>query len=260
VGRPARLRHLAIAVVLGLLPAPLAAQGLGVLTRDSDEPLKIDADDGIEWNQAKKIYLARGNVRAASGEVIVFADQLTAHYRDAAHGGTEIWRLNADGNVRIASTSETAHGDHGVYDVDQGILVLTGRSLRLDATDARITARDSLEYWERRQVAVARGAAHAVQAPNQLWADVLSAYLRQDADGKTAIQRIEAFGQVRIETAQDVVLGDHGLYNLDSRTAILCDGVTIVRGNDRLTGEVAEVNLTSGRARLRPGQCSFTVK
>jgi lipopolysaccharide export system protein LptA len=254
------MRRLVLAFIVVLSPAPLAAQGLAVLTPESDEPLEIDADDGIEWNQAKKIYLARGNVRATRGQVTVFADQLTAHYRDVAQGGTEVWRLNADGNVRIASTSETAYGDRGVYDVDRGILVLTGRSLRLDATDARITARDSLEYWEQRQVAVARGAAHAVQAPNKLWADVLSAYLRQDERGKTVIQRIEAFGQVRIETAQDVVLGDHGLYNLDGRTAILCGGVTIVRGNDRLTGEVAEVNLTTGRARLRPGRCTFTIK
>jgi lipopolysaccharide export system protein LptA len=254
------VRRLFLALVLGVLPATLAAQGLGILTHESDEPLEIDADDGIEWNQAKKAYLARGNVRARQGEVTVYADRLTAHYRDAAAGGTEIWRVNADGNVRIASTSETAYGDHGVYDVDQGILVLTGRSLRLDASDASITARDSLEYWEQRQMAVARGTAHAVQAANKLWADILSAYLREDAQGKTAIQRIEAFGQVRIETAQDVVLGDHGLYNLDNRTAILCGGVTIVRGDNRLSGEVAEVNLTTGRARLRPGRCALTVK
>lgn len=252
--------RLSVLVFLAVMPAALAAQGLAVLRQDSKQPLEIDAERGIEWNQTQRTYVARGNVRAAQGEVAVYAEVLVAHYRDAAGGGTEVFRLDADGDVRVVSSSETAYGDRGVYDVDHGILVLTGRRLRLEATGAKITARDSLEYWERRQMAVARGKAHAKQGENQLWADILSAYLRKDQQGKTSIRRIEAFDRVRLETVQDVVVGDRGLYNLDSRTAILCGSVTIIRGDHKLTGQVAEVDLTSGRARLRPGPCSFTVK
>lgn len=252
--------RLSILVFLAVMPAAPAAQGLGVLQQGSNEPVEIDAERGIEWNQTQKVYVARGNVRAAQGEVAVHAEVLVAHYRDAAGGGTEIFRLDADGDVRVVSRSETAYGDRGVYDVDRGILVLQGRQLRLEATDARITARDSLEYWERRQMAVARGKAHARQGTNQLWADILSAYLHKDRQGKTAVRRIEAFDRVRLETVEDVVVGDRGLYDLDTRTAVLCGGVTIIRGDNKLTGRVAEVNLTSGRARLRPGRCGFTVK
>ncbi len=252
--------RLSILVFLISVPAALAAQGLGILRQQSDGPLEIDAEQGIEWNQAKKVYVARGNVRAVQGEVTVFADTLTAHYRETDHGGGAIWRLDAEGNVRIASPSETAYGDRGVYDIDRGILVLTGRDLRLEATDAKITARDSLEYWERRQMAVARGKADAIQGPNRIRADILSAYLHQDAEGKTAIRRIEAFGRVRFETLRDVVVGDRGLYNLASRTAILCGGVTITQGDNTINGQVAEVNMATGVARIRPGACTFTVK
>ena len=42
--------------------------------------------------------------------------------------------------------------------------------------------------------------------------------------------------------------------------AILCGAVKINRGGDLVTGKVAEVNLTTGRARIRPGRCTFTVK
>jgi len=253
--------RLSVLLFLAVMPAALAAQGLGILQQDSKQPLEIDAERGIEWNQTQRVYVARGNVRAAQGEVAVYAEMLVAHYRDATGGGgTEIYRLDADGDVRVVSRSETAYGDRGVYDVDHGILVLNGRRLRLEATDAKITARDSLEYWERRQMAVARGEAHAKQGTNQLWADILSAYMHKDRQGKTAIRRIEAFDRVRLETVEDVVVGDRGLYNLDSRTAILCGGVTIIRGDNKLAGQVAEVNLVSGRARLRPGKCSFTVR
>ncbi len=247
-------------LLLAVTPSAPAAQGLGILKQDSSQPLEIDAEDGIEWNQTKKIYAARGNVRATQGEVTIYADTLIAYYREKAQGGTEIWRIDADGNVRVASPTETAYGDRGVYDIDRGVLVLKGRRLRLESSDGLVTARDSLEYWEARRMAVARGAAQARQGENRIWADILSVYLHDDAQGKTVMQRVEAFDKVRIQTPEDVVVGDLGLYNLDSRTAILCGGVTIVREDNRLSGKVAEIDLVSGRARLRPGRCAFTVK
>ncbi len=254
--RPALTLLFAVAC---LVPAA-QGQGLAILEQGSDAPLEINARKGIEWDQTKKIYVARGKVRARQDEVTVFADQLTAHYREGEGSGTAIWRLTADGRVRIQSSSETAYGDRGVYDVDRGILVLVGRKLRLVSDSARITARDSLEYWEKRRMAVARGKAFAQEDKNKLWANVLSAYLRDDGNGKTVIQRLEAFEEVKIQTPQDVVVGDRGLYNLDSRTAILCGGVKILHEDTLLTGQVAEVNLTTGRARLRPGGCDLTVK
>ncbi len=251
---------LALAALLVVAPTTIAAQGLGLMNQSSDAPLEVDADDGIEWNQKKKIYVARGNVRATQEDVTLYTDRLTAHYREASGKSSQIWRINVDGRVRVESPNETAYGDNGVYDIDRGILLLTGRNLRLEMPDSRLTARDSLEYWEKQQLAVARGKAYAEQAQNRLWGDILSAYLYKDQRGKTAVQRIEAFGHVRVTTPQDVVVGDQGLYDVETRTAILCGAVKINRGGDLVTGKVAEVNLTTGRARIRPGRCTFTVK
>src|SRR3546814_2214101 len=85
------------------------------LLRESDQPLEINANDGIEWNRNDKTYIARGNARAASGDVEVLADVLTAHYRDPGgdeEASTEIYLLEAVGNVRINSQEEIgrAHG------------------------------------------------------------------------------------------------------------------------------------------------------
>src|SRR3546814_19828938 len=70
----------------GLSPSGAHAQSVERL-RESDQPLEINANDGIEWNRNDKTYIARGNARAASGDVEVLADVLTAHYRDP--GGDE---------------------------------------------------------------------------------------------------------------------------------------------------------------------------
>ena len=45
------------------------------------KPLNIEADNGIEWQQNNRLYIARGNARATRGQATVFADTLMAFYR-----------------------------------------------------------------------------------------------------------------------------------------------------------------------------------
>ncbi|MFQ5765194.1 MAG: LptA/OstA family protein, partial [Rhodospirillales bacterium] len=100
------------------------AQSLNFGAKDSDLPIEIFADHGIEWQQENLVFLARGNARAVRGEVTVFADELRAYYREEPDGSTDIWRLDAEGKVRIKTADETAFGRKAIYQVDNGILVL----------------------------------------------------------------------------------------------------------------------------------------
>lgn len=240
-----------IAAILLMLGAQgVAAQGLGILKPDDDTPLQIDSDDGIEWREDERVYFATGNVRAARGDVSVYADKLTAHYRKGAEGKTEVWRLNADGNVRITSTNESVSADNGVYDVDQGVLVLTGREMILKTATANVTARDSLEYYDRDKYMVARGQAYVVQDDKRLRADVLVAFMRENADGKSRIHLVRAFDNVHLSTAQEIVQCRRAEYNLDTGVAILLGSVKITREENQLNGERAEINVKTGASRL----------
>ena len=155
----ARLAALAALLVLGL---PAAAQNLD-LTQGG--PIEITATDGIEWRQQEQVVLARGDARAVRAGVTIDADRLIARYRPRAGtaqaqpgaspvSGSEIWRLEAEGRVRITSASERATGERAVYDMDQAVMVLSGTGLALETPDQRITARESLEYWPQRRMAV----------------------------------------------------------------------------------------------------------
>ena len=42
--------------------------------------------------------------------------------------GNEIYRLEADGHVHIFTPTDQAEGDHAIYDIDQAVLVMTGRT------------------------------------------------------------------------------------------------------------------------------------
>jgi len=219
-----------------------------------DGPVTVEADDGIEWIRDQQMYVARGNARAERGGVTVRADTLTALYRDA-NGATDIYRLEAIGHVVISSDKQTGYGERAVYDLDEAVAVLLGEQAppRLETGTETITARDSLEYWEQRKIAVARGNAVAKKDDRTIRADTLIARFEEDAAGKLVATRMDAVGNVIITTSEDVARGDEGIYNVDSETAILQGNVRITRGENQLNGERAEVNLKTGISRLLSG-------
>lgn len=225
------------------------AQAIGLPGQSQELPIEINADEGIEWQRDAGAYIARGNARAVQGDVAIHAGTLIAYYRQGAKGSTEIWRIDAETNVRIVGPNQTAFGDKAVYDVIQGVLVLTGGT-RLVTPQDRITARDSLEYWEKRALAVARGNAVAVRGEKRLRADVLTASFKRGKDGKSRVDRIEAFDNVRISSPTEIVRANRGVYNVSTGIVILKGGVKITRGQDQLNGEAAEVNLNTGVSRM----------
>ena len=237
--------------VLAGAAAPTTAQGLSGL-QSGDEPLEINATQGIEWKRDSQVYVARGDARAAKGDLTVFADQLTAHYRTRTdgQGGSEVWKIVAEGNMRLASPTETVYGDKGVYEVDQGVVRVTGGDLRLETRQDLVTARDSLEYWERDRFAVARGAAVAQRGDKRLAADVLVASFVPNETGDLEITRIDGEGNVRVSTETEFGRGDRGIYYVKQDLATLIGSVRLTRGENQLNGEYAEVNLATGVSRL----------
>lgn len=248
---------LALILASGLGAGSAMAQGITGL-QGGDEPLEINADEGIEWRRDSNQYVARGNARAAQGDLEVFADTLTAFYRPGGGGGsTDIYQIDVEGNVRIVTPKEKAYGDLGRYDVERGLLVLWGDNLRFETAEDVITARDSLEYWETQQVAVARGNAVALREDKRVRGDIMTARFAEDAGGDLAINRVDLNGNVQISTPEESVRGDKGIYYVQRQVATLSGDVKITRGENQLNGRYAEVNLKTGVSKLLgapPGQ------
>lgn len=246
--RTPTLTAAAVLLLSQILTAPAAAQS-------SNEQIEIEASQSLEWLSEQNAYVARGDATLRQGDVEVSANTLTANYREGNDGKTEIWQVVADGNVVIATPTQQVRGDRGVYNVLTDVFTLTGSDLRLETETEIITARDSLEYWKRDQVAVARGKARAVRGTDQIDADELKAELSEDADGNLLIRSLAATGNVVITTPTDVARGDHGLYDRQTNTATLSGDVRLTRGQNQLNGDFAEVNLDTGVSRLlaQPG-------
>ena len=256
-------------------------------------PIAITASDGIEWRQEQREVIARGNAKAIRQNVTVTADRLIAFYRpkngaaaqptppappaqpapgvvtDADAGGNEIYRVQAEGNVRIFTPTDQVQGDRAVYDMDKAVLVVTGHALKLTTPNDVLTARDDLEYWSQKHMAVARGNAVAVTNDGRrISADTLVAYTtdapaspspatpQSSADPLAAsgkLQKVEAFGNVTVRTVTDTAIGDRAVYVPDTGIARLAGRVRITRGQNQLDGSEAEVNMKTGIAQLLPG-------
>jgi len=277
---------IAVAVILygcGLSASPSAtAQGLSLGNVSEDRPIEISADSGIEWQQNAQVYVARGNAVAKRGANEVHADTLTAHYRPSkgTGGETEIYRLNADGHVTIKGERQTIVGDQAVYDVDQQIGVVTGKGLKMTTATDVVTARDSLEWYDQKQIAVARGDAVAVRETKRVRGDVLTAHMTKDkaqpaagkpekpvppaaqaksrsssmplgaTDESSRISRVDAQGSVLVSTETDVGRGDFGVYNAASGIATLLGNVTITRGPNTIRGQYAVMDLNNNISRM----------
>ena len=284
-----------LALTLGLgVAAPARAQ-LG--TVDNGTPISVQSDSGIEWQQDKQIYIARGNAVATRGPASIKADTLIAHYRPVkggakpnaanADGGTEIYRIEAEGNVLVTRGNRTVVGDRGDYDVDQGLGIMRGKALKMTTAADTVTARDALEWYDAKQIAVARGDAVAVHNGRTIKADILTAYMVKNAPpgqppapGKPApaaapikpappgagtkpgapppnsedskIDRVDAQGHVVVIGADDIGRGDYAVYNATTGICTLLGNVVITRGKDVVTGQYAVMDMNRNISRILP--------
>ena len=116
---------------------------------DTSQPIEITAQDSLEWADVERVATFRGEVKAVQGTMTLYADTLKVHVAQPGAKGAkqappqagqsegqqgggladaagEISKIEADGHVQIITPNESARGDVGVYDVNKGMITLTG--------------------------------------------------------------------------------------------------------------------------------------
>lgn len=237
-----------------------AARAEGAKPVTMTETLEVTADQSLEWNQDQRTYVARGKAKAVRADKTIEADLLTAHQRDEASAktGTEggaIDRVVAEGHVEISDPQQRLFGDHAVYDVDRGVITVTGKNLKFQTATETVTARDVMDYNEKTGVATARGNAVGIHQKTpedrrRVDADVLTAHFGKGADGAQELKQLNADGNVTIVTATSLSRGDKAVFDVKKNTAILTGQVKITQGNTQLAGDKAETDFTLGTSRL----------
>ena len=233
-----------------ITPSLVLSQSLNLATGNNDQPVEITADNGIEWQRDKQIMIASGKARATRGKARVEADILRAFYKKNKNGGSKLFRLEAIGRVKITSPTQKLTGEMGVYDLTKGILVLTGKKVSLISGKNIITANQQLEFYEKREMAVARKNARANHDGKVLRADTIVALFFKNKNGVTQLSRVQAFENVRLVNNTESIWADKGIYDVNSSIATLDGNVRITRTGSQLSGDSAIINLNTGVSKL----------
>lgn len=132
----ARAALVAFLAVSAVSAVPAAAQGItgsALKGLDSKAPIDVDADR-IDVLDQQNQAIFTGNVRVRQANLTLEADRIKVAYSRPVKGDPVIQRLDADGNVRLATPSERATARFGIYDVNKRILTLIGNVVLTQGT------------------------------------------------------------------------------------------------------------------------------
>ena len=250
-------------IFLHIFSNTLNAQNLNFNSNNDQNPIEVSANKGIEWQREEKIFIARGSAKAIQGDIKVYADELIAHYRDIDGQNTDVYRVDALGNVIIYSKNETARGSAAVYDFEKDVLVMEGSPSILDTPDGKVISYETIQFWGKDDIALAKGNAQAERDNNKLFADMLVARFQTGNEKSinndnqnqenARISMIEGYGNVRLETKSgEVILGERGKYDLISEVAILDGNVRVKSENSQMKGGFAVIDTSKGVSTLYP--------
>ena len=118
------------------LTTPATAQGtqvaFGTIQQDTTAPVEVSADE-LDVDQATGEAIFTGNVVIGQGKMRLSAARVLVIYRQAEAG---IERLEATGGVTLVSGSDAAESQRADYDIDSGIIVLSGDVLMAQGRSA----------------------------------------------------------------------------------------------------------------------------
>jgi lipopolysaccharide export system protein LptA len=119
-------------------------------------------------------------------------------------------------------------------------------------TDAPVdVAADRIEVQDRADRAIFSGNVIVRQAQLQLTAQRLT--VAYSSAGGIQIERIDASGGVFLRSPSETARGQYAIYDINERLITLVGGVTLTRGESRVSGGRLVLDLDSGRAVMDGG-------
>ena len=237
-------QSLAGMALLALLSVPVG------LSAQESQPLTIEADDSLEWNQTDGIYTATGNAIAIQGERKIAGNKLVATY-DPDSEGRDIDEITATGAVTFVDTDIEAQGSKLIYTMKSDDYQVDGPDARVAGPRGTITADTRIildTRADKTQEMKARGDALYRDADGRVFAgDSLDAIF----DDTGSLVTIDAKGDVRVVTEGGrEATSDAAIYNAVTEQAVLTGNVVVIDGESRMKGGRAEVDFKTGNSRM----------
>lgn len=252
------------------------------------------------YDHNRQTVTLTGGARAQRGNVTVDADTLIGYLRPKskapAHTKTttnkkttpqenttsssssddlELYRVEAIGHVHVYNQEDQGWGDHGLYDIDKAVMVMTGQHMKFTTPHQLMTARDLVEYYPDAHISLGWGDASVTTSDGKrITADVMQAFELTDAQKaankastsnqpngdqtqqNNSLDRAFGWGHVIIRTQSQTAIGDRGVYLAGPQLARLIGNVHVTQGQNQNNGAQAIVNLKTGISHMLAGSTS----
>lgn len=231
------------------------------------------------YDRNQQTVTLTGGARAQRGDITVDGDVLIGYLRHKApspqknsssgDSSMELYRVEARGHVHVYNLRDQGWGDHGLYDVDKAVMIMTGKNMKFTTPRQTMTARDLVEYYPNTHVSIGRGNATVTTTDgHRIMADVLESIglsdqqkARNAADAarngqsssNSNLDRAYGWGHVVIRTKSQTATGDRGVYLFGPQLARLIGHVRVTQGDNQNNGSQAIVNMKTGISHMLPG-------
>ena len=222
----------------------------GLAVAQESAPFTVEADELLEWDQAKGTYRATGNAVARQEDQQIRAMELVASY-DTSSESRKITLIVATGAVEYEDGTSTARGDKLTYYIDAERYLIEGAKSLVTGPNGTMRASKSIELLSPtpdKQLLTAIGTARYTDAEGQIVeGETINAHL--DADG--ALDVLDAKDKVKVVSVNgQVATGDAVTYNQKTSKALLTGNVEILDSGNVMRGSRAEVDFDSGISRI----------
>lgn len=247
--------------------------GKGYGLRAEAVPIEIQAQNQIICNQKKNFCTAEGDAVATRANLMVRAKILRIFFSSVPAAASVVdsgslgrdtkrtpIRLEAEGDVMITLGHRKAIGQKAVYDLVQGIFILSG-SPRLKTPQAEIRSEEPLVYFEKEDRAEVREGIFIETVKQYLLkARKTVVFFRKtssseekkslESSSSQEIERVESEDNVLLSTPRETLRADLASYDGKGEEVILRGNVKAAQGNNLLEGAYGIVPLKEGEIKL----------
>lgn len=199
--------------------------------------IKIKSSDGF-FDQDTNVLTLSSNVKALmnDGSSAETSEAFYSFKKDFGWGKEKVSINGNFGNI-ISEGFE--------YYKTDNILILKGNHT-ITTKGWVLEAEQETKYFQNENKTVSLGNVRIQKEENILWADKIIAYLNYE----NKLERVEAFGNVKIYTPKGKAKGNKGYYNPEKNIVELIGNVQLEQNGNIINGQKAETNLTTSISKI----------
>ncbi len=236
-------------LILGIISIFLFS--LGIFAREDGET-EITTEDGIEVFQNEKFYLLKKNVKIISDDFTLNADDVKIDFGDNLY---DIIELNAKGNIDFFSNKFKIKGSGELlkFEVKIEKLKVEGQKSELITEDVKMFSDDFIEINNLNGEFSLRGKGSKLINENILIEAEEIDGIFSDLNNKREITFLKVFDKELSYIKNNETRMYAKKINYDNKNSIieLIDNVTIIRNEEKITGDYGTLDTTNNSYKIK---------